>query len=275
MKIPFIKAHGAGNDFVFTFSRDLPGTVGLKDFPEIAKAICHRNTGVGADGWYIVDRIVGGAHAAVRLWNSDGSKAELSGNGTRCACAILVDQGLAPSEVHVATGSGIKIATLQRRDADGYWFEMEMGIPTVAAGNLHTTIGLTTGQRDATIIDVGNPQCSIAVDDFDFDWKREGDELENHRRFAPAKTNVSFFVKVGDRAIDVRFWERGAHHTLSSGTGSVGAAVTAMLRGMVESPVTVQTEFCPMTVRWDRPQDPVYLTGPACIIASGEFHYGG
>jgi diaminopimelate epimerase len=246
----------------------------VKQFPEVAKAICHRNTGVGADGWYLVDRIVAaGAHASVRLWNSDGSKAELSGNGTRCACAILVDQGLAPEEVHVLTGSGIKIATLQRRDEQGFWFEMEMGAPVVAAGNLRVELSLSTGARDATIVDVGNPQCSLPVEDFDFDWKAAGDEIENHRRFAPAKTNVSFFQKVSDRSIGVRFWERGAHHTLSSGTGSVGAAVTAILRGRVESPVTVQTEFCPMVVRWDRPVDPVFLTGPARIIARGEFEY--
>lgn len=273
MKIPFIKAHGAGNDFLFTFSRDLPGDLGMKQFPELAKAMCHRNTGVGADGWYLIDRIVAGAHAAVRLWNSDGSKAELSGNGTRCACAILVDQGLAPEEVHVATGSGIKIATLQRRDEQGLWFEMEMGVPVVAAGNLRVELALSTGARDATILDVGNPQCSLPVDDFGFDWKAIGAEIEDHRRFAPVKTNVSFFQKVSDRSIDVRFWERGAHHTLSSGTGSVGAAVTAILRGVVESPVTVQTEFCPMTVRWDRPTDPVFLTGPARIVAQGEFEY--
>ena len=78
---------------------------------------------------------------------------------------------------------------------------------------------------------------------------------------------------MSDRSIDVRFWERGAHHTLSSGTGSVGAAVTAILRRMVESPVTVQNEFCPMTVRWGKPADAVFLTGPARIIARGEFEY--
>ena len=273
MKIPFIKAHGAGNDFLFTFSRDLPGELGMKQFPGLAKAMCHRNTGVGADGWYLIDRIVAGAHAAVRLWNSDGSKAELSGNGTRCACAILVEQGLAPEEVHVATGSGIKVAALQRRDEQGLWFEMEMGVPVVAAGGLRVELPLAAGARDATIVDVGNPQCSLPVDDFEFDWQAIGAEIEDHRRFAPAKTNVSFFQKVSDRSIDVRFWERGAHHTLSSGTGSVGAAVTAILRGLVESPVTVQTEFCPMTVRWGKTTEPVFLTGPARIIAQGEFEY--
>ena len=274
MKIPFIKAHGAGNDFLFTFSRDLPGEVAVKQLPELAKAICHRNTGVGADGWYLIDRLVAGAHASVRLWNSDGSKAELSGNGSRCACAILVEQGLAPEEVHIATGSGIKIATLKRRDEHGLWFEMEMGAPVVAAGNLRVELALSDRvRRDATILDVGNPQCCLPVDDFEFDWKAVGDEIENHRRFAPAKTNVSFFQKVSDRSIDVRFWERGAHHTLSSGTGSVGAAVTAILRGVAESPVTVQTEFCPMTVRWDDPAATVFLTGPARICAQGEFEY--
>jgi len=274
MKIPFIKAHGAGNDFLFTFSRDLPPEIAVNQFPEVAKAICHRNTGVGADGWYLIDRIVAsGAHAAVRLWNSDGSKAELSGNGTRCVCAILVDLGMAPEEVHVATGAGIRIATLHRRDEHGLWFEMEMGVPVVAAGNLRVELTLSCGKRDATIVDVGNPQCALPVEDFDFDWQAVGAEIEDHRRFAPAKTNVSFFRKVGDRAIDVRFWERGAHHTLSSGTGSVGAAAAAILRGIAESPVTVQTEFCPMTVRWDKPAEPVFLTGPARIVARGEFEY--
>jgi diaminopimelate epimerase len=273
MMIPFIKAHGAGNDFLFTFSRDLPGSVEAKELPALAKAICHRNTGVGADGWYLIDAAVEGTHGGVRLWNSDGSKAELSGNGSRCACAILVEQGLASNEVRIGTGSGIKTATLIRRDEQGFWFEMEMGVPVVKAGDLRVELALAGGARDATIVDVGNPQCSLPVDDFAFDWKAVGDEIENHGRFAPAKTNVSFFRKVGERTIEVLFWERGAHHTLSSGTGSVGAAVTAVLRGMVASPVTVETEFCPMTVRWEGLREPVFLTGPARVIARGEFEY--
>ena len=274
MKIPFIKAHGAGNDFLFTFSRDLPAMLAPDDYPAVARAICHRNIGVGADGWYLIDLLgAAGSHAGVRLWNSDGSKAELSGNGTRCACAILVEQKLAPEEVRIQTGSGVKTATLVRRDGEGLWFEMEMGTPAVAPGNLRVELPLAArgAPRDATILDVGNPQCAFPVENFAFDWKGAGAEVEEHSRFAPVKTNVSFFRKVNGQAVEVLFWERGAHHTLSSGTGSIGAAATAILRGMVVSPVTVHTEFCAMTVRWESPAAPVYLTGPARLIAQGEF----
>jgi diaminopimelate epimerase len=122
------------------------------------------------------------------------------------------------------------------------------------------------------VLNVGNPQCSLPVASFEtFNWRALGAEIEDHAHFAPVKTNVSFVRAVSPHEIDVRFWERGAHHTLSSGTGSVGAAVTAILRGIAQSPVTVQTEFCPMTVRWDSPTEPVYLTGPARVIARGEF----
>jgi diaminopimelate epimerase len=272
MTIPFIKAHGAGNDFLFTFSSSLPQGFDGDRFPGLAKAICHRHTGLGADGWYLIDHPVppaSGAQAGVRLWNADGSKAELSGNGARCACAILVDLGMAAEEVRVSTGSGLKTAWLRRRDEDGMWFEMEMGVPSVAAANLRVEVA----QRDATVLDVGNPQCAVPVTNFDFNLRDVGSSIEDHPRFAPTKTNVSFFRKIGPRSIYARFWERGAHHTLSSGTGSLGAAVAAILRGMVESPVTVETEFCPMTVRWDGPSHPAYLTGPARIVARGEFEY--
>lgn len=274
MKVPFIKAHGAGNDFLFTFSRDLPATLAAGDFPAAARALCHRHTGVGADGWYLIDLLgAAGFHAGVRLWNSDGSKAELSGNGTRCACAILVEQKLAPDEVRISTGSGPKTATLIRRDRDGLWFEMEMGTPVVEPGHLRTDIPLAAlgAPHDATILDVGNPQCAFPVESFDFDWLGAGAEVEDHSMFAPAKTNVSFFRRLSEHAVEVRFWERGAHHTLSSGTGSIGAAAAAILRGLAASPVTVHTEFCAMTVRWDSPQAPVYLTGPARVVAQGEF----
>jgi len=120
------------------------------------------------------------------------------------------------------------------------------------------------------ILNVGNPQCAVFCPDFDFDWKALGAELEHHSRF-PERTNVSF-VRVLDRhTLDVRFFERGAGETKSSGTGSTGAAAAAFARGMVESPVEVRTPAGPLQLRWHTAD--MLLTGPAEIVANGEFYW--
>ncbi len=124
--------------------------------------------------------------------------------------------------------------------------------------------------RDATILDVGNPQCAVFVDDFDFDWRGMGALLERHPRF-PNRTNVSF-IRVEDRhTLEVRFFERGAGETMSSGTGSTGAAAAAVARGLVDSPIEVRTPAGPLALRWEGGE--MFLAGPAEIVASGDFYY--
>ena len=127
MTIPFVKAHGAGNDFLFTSSQSLREPLGEERLPELARAICNRHTGVGADGWYLVVQPSEGHHAEIRLYNSDGSKAELSGNGTRCAAAMLVEAGLPITTVRILTGSGARVLKLIERNGRGFRFEMDMG----------------------------------------------------------------------------------------------------------------------------------------------------
>jgi diaminopimelate epimerase len=124
--------------------------------------------------------------------------------------------------------------------------------------------------RSAVILDVGNPQCAIPVDNFDFDWRSAGASIESDPRF-PNRTNVSFVRQVDRHTIDVRFWERGAGETNSSGTGSTGAAMAAVARGFAESPVTVLTPAGPLYLRL---ADGAFLTGPAEYIADGDFYYG-
>lgn len=267
MRIPFVKAHGAKNDFLLTLERHAPAS----RLPETAVAICNRYTGVGADGWMLVDPTPGeGYDATIRLFNSDGSEPEISGNGTRCAAALLVEQGHANQEVRIRTGAGIKHLRLLKREAGEFEFEMNMGTPRILA--LHESIGLSTGPRDATLLDVGNPQCAYVVDNFDLDWRGIGAETERHPRF-PNRTNVSFIQPVGGHAINVRFFERGAGETMSSGTGSTGAAVTAIARGLAESPVTVQAPESSLVLVWQGTGSPVYLTGPAQIIAEGAYRH--
>ncbi len=265
MKIPFTKAHGARNDFLLTWRDQLPA--GLDDIAACAVAICGRYTGIGADGWLLISRAAGGAEdAAIELWNSDGSRSEISGNGTRCAAALLVESKIAQDEIRIRTGAGLKHLRLLGREGGELSFEMNMGAVSVEE------LGASVEGRDCTILNVGNPQCVFFVDNFDFDWQALGARVERHPRF-PNRTNVSFVHVVDKHSLDVRFFERGAGETMSSGTGSTGAGAAAVARGMAESPVRVLTPAGPLALRWVRRS--IFLAGPAELIGSGEFFWKG
>jgi diaminopimelate epimerase len=265
MTIPFTKAHGAKNDFLLTWAADAPA----EGLDRIAVSICDRHTGAGADGWMLVSTGVSGADGAIRLFNADGSEPELSGNGTRCAAAFLIDAGKARNRIRIATGAGLKEMTLLERSGRRYMFEMNMGTPEIAAQNLQYALPTGSGPLDATILNVGNPQCAIFARPLPPNWRAIGAEVERHSLF-PNRTNVSFVTVVDSRTVDVRFFERGVGETMSSGTGSTGAAAAAVARGLVESPVTVCTPAGTMTVRWNGGD--AWLTGPAEIVAKGEFY---
>jgi diaminopimelate epimerase len=266
IRIPFTKAHGARNDFLLTWAHEAP----LERLRDAAIAITDRNTGAGADGWLLVSPPGRERPASIRLFNPDGSEVEMSGNGTRCAAAFLVDAGLAGEEIRIVTGAGLKQLRLLEHQGLRFVFEMNMGAPKVEPGDLHFTLPLSGGPRECAILWVGNPQCAFFVEDFEFDWKTLGAEVERHPRF-PNRTNVSF-VKVVDRhRIDVRFFERGAGFTMSSGTGSTGAVAAAVLRGLCESAVTVETLAGPLEFRWEG--DEIRMVGPAEIVAGGEFYF--
>jgi diaminopimelate epimerase len=260
MKIPFTKAHGARNDFLLTWQQEVPENV---DLPAAARAICDRYTGVGADGWLVLSPSAE-ADAAIALWNSDGSTSELSGNGTRCAALYLVESGQASESVRIATGAGLKRLELLQRQGRAAAFEMGMGHARVEE------LRAKVLEHDVTILNVGNPQCAVFVPNFDFDWRAAGAALERHPKF-PNRTNVSFIRVADDHTIEVRIWERGAGETMSSGTGSTGAAAAAFARGLVTSPVEVQTPAGPLKVRWEG--DEILLAGPAEIVAEGIFYF--
>ena len=262
MRIPFTKAHGAKNDFLLTWRQDLPGE---HDLPTLARAICDRYTGPGADGWLLVAPDPE-ADIAIQLYNSDGSLAELSGNGTRCAAAFFLQKSAQPAEhVRIRTGAGLKHLQLLDREGLHFTFEMNMGLPEIQA--LRFDLPLSSGPRDVSIVWVGNPQCAVPVAHFDFDWRAMGVEIEGHPHF-PNRTNVSFVKPVDEHTIEVRFYERGAGETMSSGTGSTGAAAAAVARGMARSPVRVSTPAGPIDLRLE---GDVFLTGPAQIVVEGVF----
>lgn len=260
-EIPFCKLHGAENDFLLTW-RDAAPTENLSD---VARRICGRTTGVGADGWMLVWSYEGGLRT--RLFNSDGSEPEISGNGTRCAAAFAILKGIAqPPRVQVTTAAGLKELQLIWREESRFLFEMDMGMPQQE--ELHARLHLAGRDWDATILNVGNPQCAIFVDSLPKDWRQAGAEAERHHRFR-ARTNVSFVQVIDRHTIEAFFWERGAGETRSSGTGSTGAAIAAILRGETESPVEIKTPAGSLRLRWD---DSVYLTGPAELVCEGTYH---
>jgi diaminopimelate epimerase len=260
MKIPFHKLHGAKNDFLLTWLKDAPKT----SLPEIAIAICDHYTGVGADGWMLVDPTPGpDFDASIRLFNSDGSEPELSGNGTRCAAALLAGTDPTRTEFRIRTGAGVKYLRLLSRSGYHYEFEMKMGKPRIV--ELHAWVQ----GRDAIVVDVGNPQCVMPVSDFDFDWAAVGAATERDPRF-PNRTNVSFVKAIDPNTIEVRFWERGAGLTNSSGTGSTGAAAAALARGMVSDPVSVKTPAGILVLR--QSESVLFLTGPAELTVEGIYY---
>jgi diaminopimelate epimerase len=263
MKIPFTKAHGAMNDFLLTWEDEAP----QGDRAAFARAICARYTGAGADGWMLVSRPGDSdSDATITLYNSDGSIPELSGNGTRCAAALLVRAGHQDPLIRLRTGAGIKQLRLLERDGLRFQFEMNMGKAVVKARNF--ALPLAAAPREVTLLNVGNPQCAVRVENFDFDWRTLGAEIERHPHF-PNRTNVSFVKPVDAHTIDVRFFERGAGETMSSGTGSTGAAAAAVSWGIVTSPVTVLTPAGKLELRVE---DEVHLTGPAEIVTEGVFY---
>jgi len=263
MNIPFTKAHGAGNDFLLTWAEQAPSS----DLPAVARAICDRHTGIGADGWIIVESGVEGA--SIRLFNADGSEAEISGNGTRCPAALLVESGWAGAELDITTGAGRKRLRLIERDGKRFVFEMDMGIPRFREDQVRHRLPLSSGIREVTVLDAGNPQCAVLVDEIPKTWRELGAEIEGHP-FFPKRTNVSFVRVIDYHTIEARFFERGAGATLSSGTGSTGAAVTAILRKAAGSPLRVITEAGDLHLRWD---DSVYLMGPVVMVGAGEFFW--
>lgn len=254
-RISFTKAHGCGNDFLLVAGR--PTDFGSPE--RLARAICDRHYGVGADGLYFVETHAQDADAEIHLHNSDGSAAELSGNGARCAAAWLVAQGVPSNPLRIRTGAGLRELRLLDRDGQSFRFEMALGRAEVSPG-----------PEGALAVWVGNPYCVVFVQNFDFDWRRRGAELEGHPHF-PQKANVAFVQVLEKQTLETRFWERGAGWTLASGTGAVAAVAAALDAGWAQSPAAVRTEGGILEVRYEDGQ--FFLTGPAEIIGTGEFYW--
>ena len=275
----FTKVHSLGNDFIVI---DPEESAGIVDVPGLAKRLCDRHLGVGADGLLLIsikDRERGLVH--FRIFNADGSEPEISGNGLRCAAAYLFHQNkIKPPEVAFLTNIGSRLCNLLEVQNNRSQIRIEMGVPRLTSkdipfddGAFHEKIidyPLSIHHKiyPVTVVSLGNPHCAVFYDRFParIEWHEIGREIEYHP-FFPNRINVEFIRVLSRREIEVLFWERGVGETLSSGSCSSAAAVASILRGLTDRKVTVKTFLGQVIVEWE--EDKVYQSGPAEIVFDG------
>ncbi len=281
MTIPFCKFHGFGNDYIVIERDAVSDEISLGD---LAIEICRRNTGAGADGIAVLDETDGsGSDYFCEIVNPDGSLAQFSGNGTRCAAAYLYYKELwTDTRLRLDTRSGVKNYDLiEKRGPGEFWFVAEIGkpkfasdkIPVATETQLDTVINrqLTTDNRQLTFsaVNVGNPVACIFVDNFDFDWRAAGRVMETREKF-PERANI-VFVKIIDRGnIEIRIWERGAGETAASGTCASGAAVLSAFMQKTDRQVLVHSEGGTTEILW-RGDDEIVIKGRADLVFCGEW----
>jgi len=254
--IPFVKANACGNDFLI-----IEGVHAPADLAAFSRRICERHEGVGADGveWLFP---APDTDVQARLFNADGSEAEISGNGTRCVAAYMCsEQG--KEKIVIRTGAGLKVCTLTSRGDSQYEFEIAMGKPQVGD---EFPVKLASREVRGIPVSMGNPHYVVFVKEFLPGWQSEAAEIQRDQKFQYG-INVELVNAMDKRNIAARFFERGVGETQSSGTGSCAAAVAAIVAQKAESPVRVHAPGGVQTVRWE---DQVFLRGTAQLVCRGE-----
>ena len=255
--IPFLKATACGNDFLLIEGLHAPA-----DLAAFSRRICDRHRGVGADGveWLFPDNE---ADIRARLFNADGSEAEISGNGTRCVAAWLAaERGM--ESARIRTGAGLRECKLTGREGTRFEFEVNLGEPQPGE---ELSIKLAFGEVRGIPVSVGNPHFVVFVDECRPGWQAEAAEMGRHHDFKYS-INVELVRVVSRQEVEARFFERGVGETLSSGTGSCASAVAAIAAGRAQSPVMVVTPGGVQSVRWE---GELFLRGPAELLCRGEF----
>lgn len=258
MQIPIVKAHAYGNDFLLVSEDAIAG----RDAPALARALCDRHCGIGADGLIAYAATARGA--AMRLFNADGSFAEVSGNGVRCLAAWLL-RDRQNGAVTIETDGGVQQLRLLEARPPRYRFRAAMGTPEAIA---QLTLDIGGEKLDVTTLRVGNPQCVVLEPRLDEGRLRTlGPAIATHAQF-PAGTNVEFAHVVSESRVDILIWERGVGPTRASGTGACAAAIAAALQGRAGRSVDVVAPGGVQHVDWV--PDGLLLTGWAQLVMAGE-----
>ena len=262
MKLPFMKMEGAGNDFVVL---DFTGKA-FELKKEQIQRLADRHFGVGCDQVLVVERASKpGVDFRYRIFNSDGGEVEQCGNGARCFVKFVHARGLtAKREMRVETLGGVIVPRLE----DDGEVSVDMGPPAVEMPLLHE-IALKNEIVKATLLSMGNPHAvQVVADVATAPVATQGPALEHHSKF-PNRVNAGYLQVRDRRRISLRVWERGAGETLACGTGACAAVVAGILRGLLDSPVTVETRGGALTVSWAGGDNAVWMKGPAGSVFEG------
>lgn len=271
---------GIGNDYVYVnaFEENIP------DPARISKRISDRHFGVGADGLVLVlpsDK----ADLRMRMFNADGSEAEMCGNASRCVAKFAYDCGLVRKpELTLETGAGVKNIRLIFDAGEVWGATVDMGEPVLEPEKIPVLLSSAGPIIDApleidgdtfkiTPVSMGNPHAVLFIKNIaSLDLPHIGPRFENHPMF-PRRVNTEFVEVLSRKTIKMRVWERGAGETLACGTGACAAVVACVLNGLTDREVEVRLIGGELNIKWDQADNHVYMTGPAVTVFTGEYFY--
>ena len=271
----FTKMQGLGNDYVYVdCTRKM-----IEDPEGTARFVSDRHFGIGSDGLILIcpSEV---ADFEMKMYNADGSRGEMCGNGIRCVAKYVYDYGLTDkTAISIETLGGIKYLNLTVEDGKAVMIRVDMGtpglspeqIPIVAEGDrvIDESIQVDGVEYRMTGVSMGNPHAVVYVDDVQgMDLEKIGPFFEHHERF-PKRINTEFARVLDRRTVEMRVWERGSGETLACGTGACAVAVASILNGLTEDAVTVKLLGGDLEIWWDRKENKVYMTGPAKVVFDG------
>ncbi len=273
----FTKMHGAGNDYVYVncFEEPMPANPAA-----LAREIADRHFGVGADGLiFICPSEV--ADARMRMFNADGSEAEMCGNGVRCVAKYVFDHGLCEKpDLQIETGAGVLRLQLHVERGRVDKVRVDMGEPVLQARDIPTTLpgspvvdtplAVADRQLRVTCVSMGNPHCVTFVDELSDDWVLGvGPRVETDCHF-PKRVNAEFVQVLSRGEVRMRVWERGSGETLACGTGASAVCVAGALNNLTDRKILAHLPGGDLELEWSE-NNHVYMTGPAAEVFSGEW----
>ena len=271
----FTKMQGLGNDYVYVNCFEEK----IETPSELAAKISDRHFGVGSDGLIMINPSEK-ADFEMEMYNADGSRGEMCGNGIRCVGKYVYDYGLTDkTEISVETLGGIKYLSLNVEDGKVRSVRVDMGSPVLRPADIpvrcdgeravDVPVNVDGTEYRMTCVSMGNPHAVVFVDDVEtFPLEAVGPKFENHEVF-PNRVNTEFVRVVDRKTAEMRVWERGSGETLACGTGACAVAVACVLNGMGEDEMTVKLLGGDLLIQWDRENDKVYMTGPAETVFDG------
>lgn len=278
MKIRFTKMHGCGNDYVYI--NGFTEKISTERKPELVRRLSDRHFGIGGDGVIFINPSER-ADFEMEMYNMDGSRGEMCGNGIRCVGKYVYDHHMTEqTEISVESYGKIKYLTMTVNDGKVEKVRVNMGAPILEAVQIPVEaeespvvaapIEALRQKWQMTCVSMGNPHAVFFVEDTEhMDLTGIGPALECHERF-PRRTNVEFVQIIDREHVRMRVWERGTGETLACGTGCCATCVACVLNGLTEDKITVDVLGGSLEIFWDRRENLVYMTGPATTVFDGE-----